>query len=286
MWVVADECVTEKACESHRRFTGSKSQSLIASDQEFRINYGSGAVAGILGYDTISIAGMKLHNQPFAEATTISDDFSTSPFDGILGLGFSSISTSGQQTPIQNMIANNLLDEPLFAIYTNEQGGEIDFGGIDKARTKGGEIVYSDVIEKGYWAIKMEQFGINNERLGDVRTAVVDTGTSLIIAPAEDAQAIHSKIPGSAPVGDSTYNIPCSFRDSDMEIFVKFNGRTLSLKVSDLVMHSSDAKQVMCLSGIAGEDFNKDSPTWVLGDVFLRKYYTVSVIQDGTLFAL
>jgi hypothetical protein len=278
LWVIADNCITETTCQNHRRFTSSASTTLTTSEDDFQIQYGSGSVAGVLGYDTVNISGLKLSNQPFAAASTVSEQFAMVPFDGILGLGFSSISSSGQQTPVQNMIANNLLDEPLFAIYATKKGGEIDFGGIDPVRIQGAEVVYAPVIEKGYWTIQMEQFGINNEAVGNERKVVVDTGTSLIIAPPEDAEMIHDKIPGAIAIGDSTYTVPCELKNSDVEVFLKINGKMLKLKASDFVMRPIDTKQVMCQSGIAGEDFNRDAPTWVLGDVFFRKYYTVSEV--------
>jgi hypothetical protein len=281
LWVIADECITETACHNHRRYVSSLSTTLVTSDQSFQIHYGSGAVAGEIAYDTVNLSGIQLRNQTFAVASTVSEQFAIVPFDGILGLGFSSISTTGEQTPIQNMIANNLLDEPLFAMYATESGGEIDFGAIDNSRLKGGEVVYSPVIDKGYWTIEMQQFGINNETVGDSRRVVVDTGTSLIVAPVADAEAIHDLIPGAVADGDSIYSIPCSLKDSDIEVRFVVNGKTLKLKASDFIMHPTDTKQVMCKSGIAALDFDQDAPTWVFGDVFFRKYYTVSELDTS-----
>jgi Eukaryotic aspartyl protease len=278
LWVIAEECITETSCHNHRRFISNLSKTLVHSDNSFQIQYGSGAVAGEIGYDTVTLSGMQLRNQTFAVASTVSEQFASVPFDGILGLGFSSISTSGEQTPIQNMIANNLLDEPLFAIYATEKGGEIDFGAIDQSRLKGGDVLYSPVIEKGYWTIEMDQFGVNNETVGDNRRVVVDTGTSLIVAPVADATAIHELIPGAVAIGDSTYTVPCSFKNSDMEIRFMVSGTILKLKASEFILRPIDTKKVMCQSGISALDFDQDVPTWVFGDVFFRKYYTVSEI--------
>ncbi|KAG2176571.1 hypothetical protein INT44_007234 [Umbelopsis vinacea] len=275
LWVIAEECITETACHNHRRYIASSSETLVPSGNSFQIQYGSGAVAGDIGYDTVTLSGMQLRNQTFAMASTVSEQFALVPFDGILGLGFSSISTSGEQTPIQNMIANNLLDEPLFAIYATEQGGEIDFGAIDQSRLQGGEVVYSPVIEKGYWTIEMEQFGINNVAVGDSRRVVVDTGTSLIVAPVADAEAIHDLIPGAVAIGDSTYTIPCSLKTSDIEVQFTISGNTFKLKASDFILRPIDTKKEMCQSGISALDFNQNVPTWVFGDVFFRKYYTI-----------
>jgi hypothetical protein len=241
-------------------------------------------VSGHLGTDTVSVAGLTIPEQSFAIASTLSDNFAYTPFDGILGLGFTYISTSGLQPPFHNMIAGNLLDEPIFAMYATKEGGEIDLGGIDRTRIKG-DITYSNIIEEGYWKIKMDGFGVSGNKMGDEREAIVDTGTTLIIVPIADAELIHDKIPGAVAAGDSSYLIPCSIKESDFLLSLWFNGKVHNLKGADLVMASVDSKRGMCLSGIAGQDFSKSTPTWVLGDVFFRSFYTVcSIAKYDSLY--
>lgn len=172
------------------------------------------------------------------------------------------------------MIAGNLLDEPVFAMYATKEGGEIDLGGIDKTRIQG-DITYSNIIEEGYWKIQMDKFGVNGQKMGARRAAIVDTGTTLIIVPVADAELIHDKIPGAVSAGDSSYLIPCSIKDSDFLLSLWFNGKVHNLKGADLVMEAVDSKRGMCLSGISGQEFSKSTPTWVLGDVFFRSFYTV-----------
>ncbi|KAG2181000.1 hypothetical protein INT43_008582 [Umbelopsis isabellina] len=274
LWVVSDDCTTEEYCQAHSRYASSGSSTFASSDEEFSIRYGTGAVSGRLGTDTVSVAGLTIPEQSFAIASTLSDNFAYSPFDGILGLGFPSISTSGLQPPFHNMMAGGLLDEPVFAMYATKEGGEIDLGGIDKSRIQG-DITYSNIIEEGYWKIQMDKFGVNGQKMGTRRAAIVDTGTTLIIVPVADAELIHDKIPGAVSAGDSSYLIPCSIKDSDFVLSLWFNGKVHNLKGADLVMAPVDTKRGMCLSGISGQEFSKSTPTWVLGDVFFRSFYTI-----------
>ena len=61
-----------------------------ATNRQFQVTYGSGAVAGTLASDTMTIAGMTLLNHAFGVTTRESQQFSAAaiPFDGLLGLSF------------------------------------------------------------------------------------------------------------------------------------------------------------------------------------------------------
>jgi hypothetical protein len=66
-------------------------------------------------------------------------------FDGILGLGFTSISIDGTTTPFENLIKQNKLDQPLFSFYLGDNGpGELTFGGYDSSKFIG-ELQYVKV---------------------------------------------------------------------------------------------------------------------------------------------
>ncbi len=56
-------------------------------------------------------------------------------FDGILGMGFQSISVDGIPPVFADMIAQGKLDEPVFGFYLESTGqaGELEIGGIDPA---------------------------------------------------------------------------------------------------------------------------------------------------------
>lgn len=59
---------------------------------------------------------------------------------------------------------------------SEEDGGEVTFGGIDKSAFKG-ELVYAPVRRKAFWEVELEQISFNGEVLELEDTgAVIDTG--------------------------------------------------------------------------------------------------------------
>lgn len=57
------------------------------------IHYGSGAISGFFSSDNVQVGDLSVKNQDFIEATSEPGSvFVSSKFDGILGLGFQTIS--------------------------------------------------------------------------------------------------------------------------------------------------------------------------------------------------
>lgn len=83
-------------------------------------SYGDGsAVKGFFGQDRVNVGGLVIEDQVIGLATAQSMSFSNDVIDGILGLGFNSISCMpGTLTPMDNMIKQNLIQSPIFRYHT------------------------------------------------------------------------------------------------------------------------------------------------------------------------
>lgn len=115
-------------CTSHTRYDSSASSSYVADGRTWSILYGDGSTAsGILGYDKVTLGDVSIPKQTIELAKKESSSFNSDPIDGLLGLGFDTITTvSGIKTPMDNMISEGLLSSNVFGVYL---GKEINGGG-------------------------------------------------------------------------------------------------------------------------------------------------------------
>jgi saccharopepsin len=104
LWVPSQQC-TSIACFLHKKYDSSASSSYKANGSEFEIRYGSGSLSGIVSTDTLLFGGLKIKNQLFAEATEEPGlAFAFGRFDGILGLGYDTISVNHIPPPFYELI--------------------------------------------------------------------------------------------------------------------------------------------------------------------------------------
>merc|ERR1712232_700544 len=147
-------------------------------------------------------------------------------FDGILGLGFKTISVDGIPTPFEQMVASKMLDEPVFAFALPSDAsskGELSFGGVDKDKYSG-DFTYVPLTNETYWQISMEsmKFG-DGAVISSPIKAIVDSGTSLLAGPKDIVSELASKA-GAKSVLGKEYTIDCSKVDSLPSLTVTLGG--------------------------------------------------------------
>ncbi|KAJ3154287.1 Vacuolar protease A [Geranomyces variabilis] len=275
LWVPSTHC-TSIACWLHKRYDSSKSSTFHANGTTFAIQYGSGALEGIISNDVLGIAGLDVKNVDFGESVKEPGiTFAVGRFDGILGLAFDNIAVQRVVPPFYAMIQQGLLDEPVFGAWFNDQanggdGGEITFGGLDSARYSG-EIHWAPVIRKGYWEVELQNATLGGVDIGiTTRRAAIDTGTSLCAIPVAEADAINKAIGGKKNF-QGQYVIDCATVPNLPTLALTFGGKVFALEGKDYVLKVSE----QCVSGFMGMDIPAPAgPLWIVGDVFLRRYFT------------
>ena len=196
LWVPSSECGSI-ACYLHNKYDSSASSTYKKNGTEFSIKYGSGSLSGFVSQDNMKIGDLEISKQDFAEATSEPGlAFAFGRFDGILGLGYDTISVNKIVPPFYNMINQGLLDEPVFAFYlgdTNKDGDDsvATFGGIDKSHYTG-KMTTIPLRRKAYWEVDLDAITFGNDRADMDNTGVIlDTGTSLIALPSTMAELLY-----------------------------------------------------------------------------------------------
>ncbi|NXU14425.1 CATE protein, partial [Pardalotus punctatus] len=265
----------------HTRFRPTQSSTYQVVGTPFSIHYGTGSLTGIIGSDQVAVQGLTVSNQQFAESISEPGKaFLDAEFDGILGLAYPSLAVDGVTPVFDNMMAQNLVELPIFSVYMSPnpespQGGELLFGGFDTSRFTG-TLNWVPVTQQGYWQIQLDSI-----QLGGMATfcangcqAIVDTGTSLIVGPTRDIKELQNLI-GAVSV-DGVYAVECSNLAAMPELTFTINGLPYTLSAQAYTLMEYDDGMAFCTSGFQGNDILLPTgPLWILGDVFIRQFYSV-----------
>lgn len=295
LWVPSVRC-KDKACVTHNQYNSAKSQTYKANGRDFSIQYGSGALEGVMSTDKMTLAGLTIEGQScalfhhsiitstdsnthgvVAESTKeLGEAFVQAKFDGILGMGYSSISVNEAPTVFDMMLAQNLVDEPVFSFYLNKAGvagsrSELVLGGTNPKMYEG-EITWAPVIRKAYWEIQLEGFSANGTDMKISTGAAIDTGTSLIAIPQAQAKEINRLI-GAKKFWfqPSIYTVDCSKIDELPDVEFIFSGKPFILSGNDYIIGNKNDK--LCISAFTA--MKTPGNIWIVGDAFLRKYYSI-----------
>ena len=277
LWVPSTEC-SSIACYLHTTYDSSASSTYKKNGSEFEIRYGSGSLSGFISQDNVQIGDIKIKGQDFAEATEEPGlAFAFGRFDGIMGLGYDTISVNKIVPPFYQMIDQGLIDEPVVSFYlsdTNngdEDQSEAMFGGIDKDHYTG-KMTKIPLRRKAYWEVDLDaiSFGDATAEL-DKTGAILDTGTSLIALPSTLAELLNKEI-GAKKGFNGQYTIECDKKDSLPDLTFTLTGHNFTIGSDDYILDV----QGSCISSFFGLDIPEPAgPLVILGDAFLRKWYSV-----------
>ncbi|XP_076159280.1 pepsin A-like [Alosa pseudoharengus] len=262
LWVPSVYC-SSTACNHHNKFNPSHSSTFNNTRRSLQIQYGTGSMTGFLGYDIVAVGGIQVPNQIFGLSQTEAPFMAHMQADGILGLAYQSLAASGVQPVFYNMVQQGLVQN-YFSVYLSrksESGSEVIFGGYDPNHFTG-SVAWIPLSSETYWQITVDSVTVNGETVacnGGCQ-AIVDTGTSLIVGPTSDISNLNNAVGG--------FYVQCGNIRHMPDITFNIHGHAFILPASAYVCQSN---YYGCSTGFSGIG---DS-LWILGDVFIREYYTI-----------
>jgi len=230
---------------------------------------------------TVQVGGVSLKDYLFAEVDNTKGlglAYSIGKFDGILGLSWNGCSIDGVPTPLQAMVASGELEENAFAFHLGSGGaaGELTLGGVNPAHYSG-NFAYVPVIDtsagsKCYWEVALDSATISGSSVTSAKKAVVDSGTSLLAGPTAEVKKIAAALGAKSvlpiPPFNKEYTIDCNAAAPDLTF--EIGGANYTLTKEDYLIKDGPE----CLLGMTGLDMPAPrGPLWILGDVFMRKFY-------------
>ncbi len=279
IWVPDLSCQSE-ACDGKDKFDNSSSSTFYTHGEKLSIQYGSGNMTGIVGYDSVLLGSLTVHDQGFGLAGDLSTDFLNTPFDGIFGLAYKSLAEDKIVPWLDNTVNQGDLSSAVFSFYLSSTPGDGNSRlilGEPDTNYYSGDIEWVSLVDVNsklptdlYYNIAFQSIAVNNQRLNlscyelemGCKT-IVDSGTSFIIGPKDDIDLILQQI---------DIQPDCSNIDQQPQIEIRIGdiGYTLPPELY-IVKMPDEAGNLKCTPAFAPSN----SPLWILGDAFMRGFYTV-----------
>lgn len=292
-WVAAEGCQKDVggACSAqHTELGATSSSSFVDTKKPFSVTYGAGQVSGNIITDDVAFAGLALAKQTFGTASVESKEFNgdDTSFDGLMGLAQSILSNQKTLTPPESLaksgaIKNAIVSYKISRLSDLKNDGEVSFGGLDPTKFDAKTLVTLPNASKvGFWEGAMDAVTVDGKDLALAgRTAILDTGTTLIIAPDADATAVHAAIPGSKTDGQGSFTVPCTTTAS---VALTFGGQVFDIQPQDIAFLPVDPADPTgdCISGISSGNIGGPQE-WLVGDVFLKNAYFSHDVGKNTV---
>lgn len=261
LWVPSEECINCDSMKLHNKFDGPSSSSYEHSRYGVELTYASGSCKGFLARDRLSFGNVTVEKVPFVEVFQVSAPFPASDFDGIFGLAFNGLAQpTGLQTPLDLMqkAYGDRMRQKVFSFLP----GELVFGAVPMDRYPSG-IRWLDVMKDNdagdaqyrFWAISMDRISFGGTRLTG-RVGLMDSGSSCLVLPSKDASLFYDAVRQAQQ------------RDARCSALPTL---TLTLGGQDYILTGEDYG-FQRLGGCQLCVQAREERTWILGDVFHRKF--------------
>uniref|UniRef100_H0X9S5 Peptidase A1 domain-containing protein n=1 Tax=Otolemur garnettii TaxID=30611 RepID=H0X9S5_OTOGA len=279
LWVPSFFCITS-SCYKHRRFNHKNSSTLKLPPEPIsivKIRYGSGIVMGMLVNDTLKIRDLLNINQAFVLTTWEDQAFGYFvPFDGTLGLAYPDLAKAGGTPVFDNLWKKGLISQNLFAFYLTskrKRGSMLMLGGVDHSYYHG-ELRWVPVTKQRFWQVALDSISVNGIVIACYEgcQAILDTGSSVVNGPFEGVLLIQNIIHAQPSLCDK-YIIDCKTIAHLPDIVFVIGGVNYPIPARSYIRRVAFGSCVSTFSSFRDRMFS--SNTWILGDVFLRLYFSV-----------
>lgn len=225
IWVESKSCAGCSGSESGYDPQKSNTYAAVGADSDFELTYlDQTNVIGKHGYETLQLGDVMVPNQVFAEVTSMYNSTEKCDEMGILGLGFSDVSSHNFPALLSNL--KTILPNPVFSLYLDEhndyelrldattqiespipkrapesKSSELTFGGVNASHYSGclqwhdlGQFRAKGETFKGYWDFGLEKVMVGQEEFPASKLALIDSGSTFSAGSSEAVGHIAKKL--------------------------------------------------------------------------------------------
>jgi len=256
--IAASDCTTS-SCRGRQLFNMKKS-STFKRNNNFQSNQ------SVVGTDTVRIGGATLRGYTFAVTSTFELPSKDNPSSGVFGLAGSAYAILGAPNLLTAMINAGAINQSIFSIYLNPKQGSTDsfvlFGGTDSTKYSG-HIHYRPVTSNRFWAVRLVSITLDGDRVhycNNPCRAVFSTLDPYIYGPPVEVRKINNALNISKDCSNY-YTLP--------RLVFHLGPHYLSIPRSSYVNRvNNQCESLLFEAPLLRQNF-------VLGNLFLRSYYTV-----------
>ncbi|KAI8615825.1 aspartic peptidase domain-containing protein [Chytriomyces sp. MP71] len=307
MWIPSSQC--SQCPGTARQFNKNASSTFkldSSSGREASILYGVGSVAGNPAFETVFWESLTASSMPFllvsSEDTAMKNALGSFA-DGILGLGFENGLVGKVDTHdsiLYYLSVQNQIETASFSVWFNQSsksvndpnihdgnGGMILLGGVDK-KLYNGIFTFLPVVPvvlplsgggtsstNKFWAVKPHSISLGSTTIHapNFGNAFFDSGSTYITVDAGTYSQLTSGLGFSGLKNANIVSCEASRKFPPIN-FVLGNSNVSYLLTNDFyIIHPIDGSD-NCHLGIQSTSASDAKVTWILGDPFLRSFYT------------
>ncbi|KAH8118676.1 acid protease [Phellopilus nigrolimitatus] len=279
------------------------------TNTQYNLTYGIGWAYGNITTAEVEFAGIKVPKQAFLDVNTATNPALSYGAEGILGLGFTSLSTIDSVVNGtggdwgRSVLYNAFLDNPTeknyitFALQRSTEpddnvDGAFTIGEIDKTYSNISSATALStwpVVAPERWNVLLQALMVGSETYG-VSTnvdgvpsgnavALLDSGTSYSYCTTDAAKAIYGGVDGASfDENQGLWVLPC---DAEIDMALQFGGNVYPLHPLDVNSKASSTSD-SCIGTFVPQSVSIGNGQfdWLIGDNFLRSVYSMYDFGD------
>ena len=153
-----------------------------------------------------------------------------------------------------------------FVLKNNPEESYITMPGYDEQLVGSNQFTFHNVVEQRYYSLKLDSISQGTNKTSTTGyKAVIDSGTSVIVGPKTLVDPLIAGI---------TVNDDCSGVEQLPNLTFEIDGLDYVLTPNDYVLTVVQGTDKECVMGVIAGDFPSNFNYFILGDSFMRRYYS------------